>query len=192
MILCLSCYHSWPDSALFCGRCKRSFGGRRCRRGHLSPSAATCCLTCGSAELSVPARSLSTGLASRMIAWIVLLLIVKWTWPYVGLVLGLLLAVFDWFFGFVFGVRLSTVFASAFHLCLNLAVFTALLALFFPGFRKHLPSLGRGLAKILRLFWKLGVALLRLVFHVLSYLAQGTKHEPKRRQDSQSPRSHDR
>lgn len=52
MIICRSCFTVWPDEALYCGQCKRSFGGRRCPKGHLSPPSVTACVQCASTELS--------------------------------------------------------------------------------------------------------------------------------------------
>jgi hypothetical protein len=190
MIHCLSCHRSWPDSALFCGHCKRSFGGRRCPHGHLSPRFATFCTTCGSKELSLATSSFSTQSVSRVVAWVIVLVLLKWILPYTPQILGSLLAAGDWLFGFIFGVRLGVLLVAVFHFCLQLAVLIGLFALFFPGFRKHLPALGRAFAKILRLVWKLCVVSARLAFRVLRYVAQGVNHESKNRKEGQGSRPH--
>lgn len=181
MKLCKSCRSIWPGDPQFCGGCGGSYDARYCEHGHKSPINASHCLVCGSRHLSNPVQSLSLSSAAKLIAWITVLLLVKWTFPHLGGVLGFLLKGIDWLSGFVFGVRLSVLLASAFYLCLNMVVLTAVLALVCPGFRKHVPTIFRGLAKILRLLWKLSTALIRLAFRVLKWVAQGASIDPKRR-----------
>ena len=62
MRLCLTCRYLSPKEAIFCAHCARSFGGRRCPRGHLAPMQAICCPECGRAELSEATRSFNLGL----------------------------------------------------------------------------------------------------------------------------------
>ena len=77
MIICLSCYHTWPEGSVFCGNCQRTFHGRRCLDAHLSPSTARYCIICGSPDLSACTKSIRTGPFFRVVAWILALFILK-------------------------------------------------------------------------------------------------------------------
>ena len=189
MIICRSCHSAWPDTALYCGKCKRSFGGRRCPKGHLSPRGSTYCLTCGSKDMSVPADSVSFGLASKVIAWCLAVVLLKVCWPVLGIIAALLLGVCDWLFGLIVGVRASDLFWQLFCLLLNLAVLTGIFALMIPGFRRNLPSISRFGWKLARAVWKLGYPALRLAFRALKSLIQGVHHETKKPKDRPGPRA---
>jgi len=71
MTICLSCYHCWPESAIYCGSCQRTFQGRRCPHAHLSPKDARYCIECGTSDLSVPTKWITTGWVCRLAAWMV-------------------------------------------------------------------------------------------------------------------------
>lgn len=69
MRLCLTCRYLSPKEAIFCAHCARSFGGRRCPRGHLAPMLAVCCPECGRADLSEATRSFNLGLPLGLLVW---------------------------------------------------------------------------------------------------------------------------
>lgn len=183
MIICRSCRSSWPDTADYCGKCRRSFGGRRCPKGHLSPKGATYCLSCGSKELSQAAESVSFGAAAKLAAWCVALLLLRVLWPVLGFIAGLLLGACDWLFGAIFGVRASNLIWQGLCLALNLFVITGIFALLIPGFRRNLPSMARLAFNMLRTFWKLALPALRFAFRSTRTLVQGVHHEPKSLKD---------
>lgn len=176
MIICRSCRSSWPDSALYCGKCKRSFGGRRCPKNHLSPKNAAFCLICGSRELSRPADSLSFGCASRTIAWLVVLILVKLGWPLITLAVVATFNACDWLFGLVFGVRASNLFWQLTTYVLNIAVLVGVFALLVPSFRKRLPALLRTSWKLCGALWRLGKPTFKFTFVALKTLVQGNRH----------------
>lgn len=92
MRLCLSCYRLWPRSALFCGACGRSFGGRLCPSRHLSPANAHVCVQCGKDEMSEPTAGLYLGWLPTLLSGLCLLLAWKWTWHHLAFVYAILLA----------------------------------------------------------------------------------------------------
>src|SRR5712692_6709360 len=51
---CNDCNQLSPDGALFCGRCRATFGVKLCPKRHLNPIDVTYCLQCGSEELTRP------------------------------------------------------------------------------------------------------------------------------------------
>ncbi len=75
MILCLGCKRISPEGSKYCGHCSRSLGCRICVGGHTNRMSVDCCTTCGSSQLSLPARVLH-------LSWLTMLLTVA-----VGLVL---------------------------------------------------------------------------------------------------------
>ncbi len=119
-------------------------------------------------------------LFSRMIAWSIIILVLKWTWPWAGVISGTLLKAGDWLFGFTFDVSLSDVFIALCHLLAQLFVLIAVLALMLPGFRRRLSGLGKAFEKLLRHVLKLCILLLQLSFRALKFLAQGVTHEHKK------------
>jgi hypothetical protein len=175
MILCLTCFHPWPDSAQHCGSCGRTFGGARCAHGHLSPKNAAVCITCGSKQLSTPTPSLATSPFSRLLAWAVLLLLLKAVWPFAGAILCSLLGAADKLGGFVFGVSPSAVLASIVKTLTSLAVPVLVLSVLCPGFRRQLPAICRILTKTLRVLWKLSFPVVRVTFRGLSSLVKGVR-----------------
>lgn len=145
MIICRSCRSAWPDSALYCGKCRRSFGGRRCPKNHLSPKDAAYCLTCGSRELSTAADSLSLGWAARILAWILALALLRLAWPIIAFTAMPILGACDWLSGFLLGTKASELLGTVVGFMTQLAVLTGVFALLIPGFRRRLPAfLGTG------------------------------------------------
>ena len=68
MRLCRNCRYLANREAVFCPHCARSFGGRRCAKGHLSPPGAVCCQICGTAELSEATGSIPLGFLPALLA----------------------------------------------------------------------------------------------------------------------------
>lgn len=77
MILCLHCRRLWPNQAQICGLCRRSFGGRLCPHGHLSPALSRYCSTCGNKKLLQPAKYLKLGCLTQLLVCVSLLIILK-------------------------------------------------------------------------------------------------------------------
>lgn len=107
MIYCRNCRSIWPDDAKYCGRCRGSFAGRRCKKDHLSPARALACLTCGSVDLSQMAPSFRL----TWVTWVVAAILLKLFLPFTFTILGWGLALLNWVVGFVFGHTLSSLFA---------------------------------------------------------------------------------
>ncbi|MBI5708227.1 MAG: zinc ribbon domain-containing protein [Armatimonadetes bacterium] len=192
MIICRSCRSAWPDSAHYCGMCKRSFHGRRCPKGHLSPKSATFCLACGSKDLSLAAESTSFGCASRAVAWIVALFLLKVAWPLLAMCAGAVLAAFDWLFGLLFGISASELFWQLASTTFTLVVLTCVFALLVPGFRKNLPGLLRSGWRLGCSFWRLSRPTIKFAFRQLKTLFQGDHHDHHKRktehQELRAPR----
>ncbi len=180
MIICRSCRTAWPDTAQFCGNCKRSFGGRRCPKGHVSPRSARFCVVCGSKELSEGTRSFSFGPTAKIGAWILAALIFKFTLPWLGVVAASLLSVANQLAGFVLGVEPIQLFVTGFCACLQIGVLIGVFALLCPGFRTQLPALGRLVGRSIRFLWGLALPVLKSSGRLLKHLVQGVKHEPKK------------
>jgi hypothetical protein len=54
MKYCYHCNHITPGEPLYCNACGRSYGVKRCPRGHENPRSAQACSQCGSRDLSTP------------------------------------------------------------------------------------------------------------------------------------------
>jgi ribosomal protein L40E len=106
VILCLDCLRMWPAGTRYCGCCRHSLGGRRCLKcDALSPAESTCCLQCGSGQLAHPARSLSLVWVPKLLAWTLVLVLVRVLFAHPGWLLGALGAVT----GLVTGVGAGTI-----------------------------------------------------------------------------------
>jgi RNA polymerase subunit RPABC4/transcription elongation factor Spt4 len=104
MRLCLSCYRLWPRGALFCGACGRSFGGRVCKRRHVSPPGAQVCIQCGESELTEATGYLSFGWLSGLVSVVALLLLSIWLLRHLRESFTLLVATLDWLLLHLFGL----------------------------------------------------------------------------------------
>ena len=72
MWLCRGCRRVTPGrDAVYCVYCSRSFGGRRCPHGHLSPADAISCARCraSDSELSQATGAVNIGWLPRLLAW---------------------------------------------------------------------------------------------------------------------------
>lgn len=74
MQFCLTCKRVSPSGSVYCAHCSpaRSFGGRRCPKGHLSPASTRgACIVCGkpNADLSQATAYLNLGCLPRLFAW---------------------------------------------------------------------------------------------------------------------------
>lgn len=183
MKICLSCRQAWPDSSAYCGTCQRSFDGRRCPHGHLSPTRAQCCLQCGNSDLSESTQSANTGTFTRILAWVIFIVLLKLTRAQVIPLAGQILSFGDWLAGFVFGARISELFAKVIQAFFPLAILTLVICALSPRARKALPTGMRYLFKAIRALLKGSWIALRLAFSLSRRLVQGDEHN-----DQQTPR----
>lgn len=180
MIFCRSCGKAWPKGSARCGSCGGSFGGRRCPKDHLSPSAASRCVVCGSDELTEPTPSLELGCVSRLLAWLCVPLIAKLLWSNLDAVLGAA----PWMAGgltrFVFGTDLPQVFWSLIIPLVNLIVLAAVLSAVCPGFRKQVPGITKASLRAVRFAAKASLPQFRALWRRVVRLVQGDTHAEKK------------
>lgn len=80
MKLCISCRHIAQADAAFCPVCGRTFGGVRCPSGHITQGKVVhCCAICGSRDLTQGTESLELGCISRIVAWALALVLLRFT-----------------------------------------------------------------------------------------------------------------
>lgn len=173
MILCLSCHALSPSGSIYCWRCGRSFGGRRCRARHLSPRPARSCSQCGSRELSQPTGSLGLGWLTRLLAWLVALLLLRVVLTYLDFVLGALWWAGSLAFGLATGASLARVASALAAWVLTLLTVTAILRLVRPKWSP--PS--RVLAFVPRATLRAMFGLSRLVARGLVVVVEGRTHK---------------
>ncbi len=181
MIICRTCHRAWPDDAQFCGNCQRSFGGRRCPKAHLSPFDATSCVVCQSTELSEPTKGLRTTRASRLIAWVIVLLVARFIVPLLPRFFAWLLHCLDYLLGYVFGTRPSVAMLALVPTILMLVVMGAMVYAVAPPFRRPILSLFKPLTALAKISAKALVVSLKYTFLGLRYLINGAPpFDPKK------------
>jgi len=154
MKYCRDCRRLWPTEALFCGSCRRSFGGRRCNAGHLSPATASCCTTCGSRKLSLAARHTDLALPVRAVACVVGLLLLKFIFANLWAILAIVVRSMWALASFVVGDSVREALATIFP---TIVVATLIWIAFRKILGRH-SGAGKGIE---RLTWLLLVALTR-------------------------------
>ena len=96
IIYCLRCHALWPADALYCGRCQRSLGARICRRcAARNAPGCRACLQCGGADLTAATPCLKLRWVTRLLAWLLVLLSIRFAAYHAATVLHLL-AVLAW------------------------------------------------------------------------------------------------
>ena len=103
MILCLGCKRLSSRGARYCSYCRRSFSGRLCEKGHLSPMGAKCCSECGSSDLAKPTKAIRLSALTFLAACSAAALLVKLLVAYWVPVLEFALGVLMWLVSFLFG-----------------------------------------------------------------------------------------
>jgi hypothetical protein len=172
MKLCLTCKFVSPGTALFCGRCQRSFGGRLCRKLHLSPRGSLYCVECGHSELTEPTSYVTLGTMSRPIAWLVILIAVSVIGHHLAAVAAALWNVMTWCLSAVFGVSGHTMIAVAERVASWIAVLIVI-SLFLPQQTGKAMRSWIARCSVLAIVagWKAVVLLTRLVIR----LAEGSR-----------------
>lgn len=110
MIYCCNCRKLSSNKSKYCVRCKNSFGGRLCDKGHLSPTDARCCRECGSSELAKPVRSLNLHLPMVALALIIALVCLKVLLVIFPWLLQLIISAIDLISSFIFGKPILSIF----------------------------------------------------------------------------------
>ena len=127
MILCLTCHRLSGADAKYCGSCKRSFKGRRCKSGHLSPLASMVCVECGSKRLSNGTPALNLRWLTSGLSWLVTLIAIRLVLAHTDVVLSFLLRLMSFAFGLITGTSFACfvcrIFAFASFLAILLVVF---------------------------------------------------------------------
>lgn len=176
MIYCRDCHRFWPSGAVFCGCCRRSFGGRRCESGHLSPTVASCCITCGSRKLTRAAPYADMGCLLRMFAIALGLVSFKVLLANFGLVGGLLACTVGFLWSFVIGDSASSLFGG-------LITLTIVLVLFWIAIRRILgpeSRAARGVEKLaMAILVACGKAALKIVRFLIVWIATRSQSGPR-------------
>jgi hypothetical protein len=150
-VLCLTCLRLWPRGSRYCGGCGRSFGGRLCPKGHLSPRSALRCTACGDARLSQCTGYVPLGWLYRGVSLACLLLLLRWLSFHRPLVGRGALAVGRWTLEDVLDLPPTAVAAFAAHCLALLAIAVGALALLphpvGPPVRRLAYRTARALAK---------------------------------------------
>ncbi len=101
MMLCRSCGRISPGEPTFCEGCGKSFNAAVCPAKHASSAGASHCSTCGSTELSEPAKGIRLSAPNRILAILVGLILFKIFTPLLPGLFGLFAKVIAWLFGAV-------------------------------------------------------------------------------------------
>ena len=182
MILCLSCRALSPTGSLYCQRCRKSFGVKRCPKGHPNPASARYCTQCASESLGPSTPYLPLGLFVRALTWLILLSCLKVAIAHGPGILGLILQAAEALFGFLFGEPATAVLHRIEVAGLQLYVFLLIYTAFAIGLKKNAWPLYRALFRTL---WRLSVWLAKtaaLFFRLLRRLAEGTPRQGRRDQ----------
>lgn len=139
--LCFSCFRMSPGRPQLCAYCGRSWGGRLCQKGHVSPPDAAFCSTCGSTNFFSASPGVSIWL--QLVFWI----------P-AG-------AVAVYFATSYFPVVLTNLFKLARYGIIFLVPIFCLILMFPAGTRKWLL---RGLVILLMLVWTAIRGIFRIFF----------------------------
>ncbi len=172
MIICKTCRTSWPDGSKFCGTCGGAFYGKRCSKGHWSPKSAQSCTRCGSTDLSEYTDSYTLRPLARVLAWLALLLCLRFAWP---LVCWLFVAA-DSVLGFLFGSKPSVMVIGLIATVLPLLVVLGVFVLIVPSSAKHVPTLLKAVARCLKVLWDVCIWAGRTAFGIGRTIVQGSAH----------------
>lgn len=102
MILCRSCGRISPGDPQFCEGCGKSFNAAICPAKHESSAGASHCSTCGSNELSTPAKGIRLGFPNRLLAIVIGLVLLRVLTPLLPTLIGLLVKLIGWICSTVF------------------------------------------------------------------------------------------
>ncbi len=118
MIWCRECRKLSPAGSSFCIFCAKSFGGRRCPKGHLNPNEALRCGTCGTDSLSEPASSISFRTLSLVLSLAIGLALLRFGFSFIEELFGLAFGCVRLLFGLATGSDLLALPGAALSLAL--------------------------------------------------------------------------
>ena len=106
MKMCLKCFCLWPKDAVYCGRCRRPLGVKRCPKGHansLSTPGLTC-TTCNEGPLVPGVAVLPLGGVVSLFALALFVLCFRWAWHHPATILCTACRAALWILSLLFGV----------------------------------------------------------------------------------------
>lgn len=179
MIYCCNCRKLSASGSKYCVRCKKSFGGRLCEKGHLSPTDARCCRECGSSELAKPVRTVNLQLPTIVLAWILALLCLKMFWTIVPSLLQVTATVGDVVIRFIFAKPISSIFSELIAIAGVSAWILFCLSFMLPANIR--AGIWKAMLPTLRWFWKTTIHLVAVGLKLLVTLVGGREDkEPSR------------
>lgn len=176
MILCRSCGRISTGEPKFCEHCGKSFNATICPEKHESSITASHCSTCGSIELSTPARGIQLRVPNRLLAIVIGLVLLRVLTPLLPTLIGLMLNVIGWVFTTVF----TPILCLLVHLILPFFIVWGIVGIFLQilsGERISLYRIYMGLSK--RLFEAL-LVVARLIGELLLHLVFSRSTRPKK------------
>jgi len=167
MRICLKCRSVSARNASYCGRCGGAFGGLRCSSGHLSPGLAkrSFCPVCRTAELVQPVPSMNLGIVTRIVAWGLALLALKYLFAHLGLIAHELILALEW----IIGKCVVGFLGSILSLLFALWVFIRCIAVFNPEYARSIDPF----PKLVPMIWKGSIRALSWFGRTLFLLVEG-------------------
>jgi len=105
MKMCLKCFSLWPKDAVFCGRCQRPMGVKRCSSGHANSlyTPGQTCTTCNEGPLLPGVAVLPLGGVASLFALALFVLCFRWGWHHPVTVLCAAWRAALWLLSLLFG-----------------------------------------------------------------------------------------
>ena len=174
MVLCCSCRRLAPKDSTFCPCCGKGLAVTCCANGHVTPGTASIrfCPVCRSTQVTPPTPSLNLGCVSRLLAWVLVIVGLRFLvghldWVFAGI---------GWLFSFIFGVAFQHLFGFLMEITVLWVIVVGAINLASPDLARALNPFPKLIPWLFRIVWLCVVVFAKILLR----LVEGPSATPKR------------